>query len=92
MKRLIARLRGNRAGGVGREATRLVHGEQGLAAALRITEALFAGEPDRLSETDFEQLRLDGMPSSELSDADLVDKPLTNLLAECGISKSRSRS
>ena len=71
-----------------REATRLVHGEQGLAAALRITEALFAGEPDQLSETDFEQLRLDGMPSSELSDADLVDKPLTNLLAECGMVKA----
>ena len=71
-----------------REATRLVHGEQGLAAALRITEALFNGEPDQLSETDFEQLRLDGMPSSELNDADLVDKPLTNLLAECGMVKA----
>ena len=71
-----------------REATRLVHGEQGLAAALRITEALFNGEPDQLSEADFEQLRLDGMPSSELTDADLVDKPLTNLLAECGMVKA----
>jgi len=71
-----------------KEATRLVHGEEGLAAALRITEALFNGEPDRLSETDFEHLRLDGMPSSELSDADLVEKPLTNLLTDCGMAKA----
>ena len=71
-----------------REATKLVHGEEGLAAALRITEALFNGEPDQLSETDFEHLRLDGMPSSEISDADLVDKPLTNLLTDCGMTKA----
>ncbi len=71
-----------------REATKLVHGEQGLAAALRITEALFNGEPDQLSERDFEHLRLDGMPSSEFSDADLVDKPLTNLLTDCGMAKA----
>ncbi|MGB0450172.1 MAG: tyrosine--tRNA ligase [Porticoccaceae bacterium] len=71
-----------------REATRLVHGEQGLAAALRITEALFNGEPDQLSERDFEHLRLDGMPSSELSDADLVDKPITNLLTDCGMARA----
>lgn len=71
-----------------REATKLVHGEEGLAAALRITEALFNGEPDQLSETDFEHLRLDGMPSSEISDADLVEKPLTNLLTDCGMTKA----
>ena len=71
-----------------REATRLVHGEEGLAAALRITEALFNGEPDQLSERDFEHLRLDGMPSSELCDADLADKPITNLLTDCGMTKA----
>jgi tyrosyl-tRNA synthetase len=71
-----------------KEATRLVHGEQGLAAALRITEALFNGEPDQLSERDFEHLRLDGMPSSELNDVDLEDKPLTNLLTDCGMTKA----
>jgi tyrosyl-tRNA synthetase len=71
-----------------REATKLVHGEQGLDAALRITEALFNGEPDQLSEADFEHLRLDGMPSSELIDDDLVNKPLTNLLTDCGMVKA----
>lgn len=71
-----------------REATRLVHGEAGLNAALRITEALFSGDPNALSEQDFQQLRLDGLPSSVLADSDLQDNPLTNLLTECGMAKA----
>ena len=71
-----------------REATRLVHGEDGLAAALRITEALFTGDPNQLPESDFEQLCLDGMPSSELPVAELADKPLTSLLMDCGMAKA----
>ena len=71
-----------------REATGLVHGEEGLAAALRITEALFTGDPNQLPESDFEQLCLDGMPSSELSGDDLSDKPLTTMLVECGMAKA----
>ena len=71
-----------------REATRLVHGEEGLNAALRITEALFSGDPNALSEQDFQQLRQDGLPSSPLTDADLQENPLTNLLTECGMAKA----
>ena len=71
-----------------REATALVHGEQGLNAALRITQALFSGDPNQLSEHDFEQLGQDGLPCSQLSDADLVEKPLTNLLTDCGMAKA----
>ena len=71
-----------------REATTLVHGDDGLNAALRITEAMFSGELSDLSEQDFEQLCQDGLPSSSLSDLDLKDKPLTNLLVEAGMVKS----
>ena len=71
-----------------REATALVHGQQGLKAAMRITQALFSGDPNQLSEQDFEQLGQDGLPFSQLSDADLVDKPLTNLLTDCGMAKA----
>jgi tyrosyl-tRNA synthetase len=71
-----------------REATTLVHGDDGLNAALRITEAMFSGELSDLSEQDFEQLCQDGLPSSSLSDLDLQDKPLTNLLVEAGMVKS----
>ncbi|MEQ8801202.1 MAG: tyrosine--tRNA ligase, partial [Haliea sp.] len=40
-----------------REVTLLVHGDAGLSAAQRITEALFSGDLGPLSESDLEQLR-----------------------------------
>jgi tyrosyl-tRNA synthetase len=69
-----------------KEVTQLVHGEEGLAAAMRITEALFTGGITGLSENDLEQLKLDGLPSTTLNRADLSnDKPLTSLLVESGV-------
>ncbi|HFC8704752.1 TPA: tyrosine--tRNA ligase [Neisseria gonorrhoeae] len=50
------------------EMTRLIHGEEALAAAQRISESLFAEDQSRLTESDFEQLALDGLPSFEVSD------------------------
>lgn len=50
-----------------REVTRLVHGEEGLRAAERISTALFSGELGDLTESDFEQLRLDGLPATDAS-------------------------
>ena len=71
-----------------REATSLVHGDEGLNAALRITEALFSGNPADLSESDFEQLSQDGLPFSQLSNTDFADKQLTNLLTDAGMAKA----
>ncbi|GGK85190.1 tyrosine--tRNA ligase [Amphritea balenae] len=71
-----------------KEVTRLVHGEEGLTAAMRITDALFSGNLSDLSETDFEQLQLDGLPSSELNGADLTETPLTTLLSDAGMANS----
>lgn len=68
-----------------REVTRLVHGEEGLAAALRITEALFSGDLSDLSEADYEQLSQDGLPSSELDVAILAETPMTTLLSDAGV-------
>lgn len=48
-----------------REVTGLVHGEEGLRAAERISSALFSGELGDLTESDFEQLRLDGLPATD---------------------------
>jgi tyrosyl-tRNA synthetase len=48
-----------------REVTRLVHGSAGLSAAERISAALFSGEIASLAESDFEQLRLDGLPATD---------------------------
>ncbi|MCV2403699.1 tyrosine--tRNA ligase [Marinomonas sp. C2222] len=71
-----------------REATKLVHGESGLQAAERITQALFSGQAEQLSEQDLEQIQLDGLPSSSLEDVDLSSTPLTSLFADAGLAAS----
>lgn len=70
-----------------REMTQLVHGERGLGAALRITQALFSGSAGELSQEDFESLRQDGLPSSILTQEDM-QKPLTTLLVDHGLAAS----
>ncbi len=71
------------------QMTALIHGDDGLAAAQRITEALFSGELADLSVADLEQLRLDGLPSAELSRGDLLKRPLTQLLADVGMAAGK---
>ncbi len=70
-----------------KEVTKLVHGEEGLAAAMRITEAMFNGTLAQLSESDLHQLALDGLPSSDLP-VDYAEKPLTTILTEGGMVKA----
>jgi tyrosyl-tRNA synthetase len=74
-------------GVLAREVTRLVHGEEGLASAVRITDALFSESLESLSGGDFEQLKLDGLPSTRLAGSDL-EKPLTTLFVEAGAAQS----
>ncbi|MGF6147609.1 Tyrosine--tRNA ligase [Kingella potus] len=50
------------------EMTRLIHGEEALKAAQRISESLFAEDQSSLTESDFAQLALDGLPAFEVSD------------------------
>jgi tyrosyl-tRNA synthetase len=70
------------------EMTRLVHGEAGLSAAQRITQALFSDDLGGLSESDFRQLQQDGLPSSRLDRAKLADAPLTQILADAEMAVS----
>lgn len=70
-----------------REVTRLVHGEEGLVAAQRITESLFSGSIDVLAEGDWAQLRQDGLPSSSMSRGGFPET-LTQLLTEAGMAAS----
>ena len=70
------------------EVTELVHGQSGLDAALRITDALFSGDSAELSENDLEQLCQDGLPSSTLEREKLSQTPLTQLFTEAGIVKA----
>jgi tyrosyl-tRNA synthetase len=73
------------------EVTRLVHGEEGLLAATRITQALFSGDSSSLSKSDYQQLAQDGLPSMSLSEnyADkLSEIPLTTLLVDAAMANS----
>lgn len=72
-----------------REVTRLVHGEEGLQSALRITEALFAGDLKTLSEAELEQLAHDGLPCTKFTNGDLIDKSLNQYLAESGLAQGK---
>ncbi len=72
-----------------REVTRLIHGDEGLAAAERITEALFSGNDESLSPEDYAQLQLDGLPSSELEMSSLGQTPLTQVLADAGLASGK---
>ncbi|NOH97760.1 tyrosine--tRNA ligase [Vibrio sp. 99-70-13A1] len=66
------------------QMTRFVHGEEGLASAKRITQALFSGNVQQLSLNELEQLELDGLPSMQSAEQDLVE-----LLVESGLAKSK---
>lgn len=54
-------------GVLAREVTRLLHGEEGLNAAVRISEALFSGDIAGLGDADLAQLAQDGLPSTEIA-------------------------
>ena len=49
------------------EMTRLIHGEEALQAAQRITSSLFSGDESGLTENDYAQLALDGLPAFTVS-------------------------
>ena len=71
-----------------REVTRLVHGDAGLAAAERITEALFSGDPSALGEADLAQLAMDGLPAEKINRGD-VPPTFTQLLAQVGVAAGK---
>lgn len=69
-----------------REVSGLVHGSAALAAARRITQALFQGGGlETLGEEDLEQLKLDGVPYRRLEAASLAQQTLTQLLVDLGM-------
>ncbi|WP_232351562.1 MULTISPECIES: tyrosine--tRNA ligase [unclassified Gilliamella] len=72
------------------QVTQLVHGEEGLTAAKRITESLFSGKLTDLSEADFEQLAQDGMPTVSIEGD--VDLQQTIVNAEFAPSRGQART
>lgn len=65
-----------------KEVTLLVHGEDGLQSAERITEAMFANRIGTLAEEDLRQLSLDGLPRTRVASAGAL---LAELLVESGL-------
>lgn len=64
--------------------TRFVHGDLGVLSAERISRALFTGNIAKLSYSDLKQLELDGLPSIESSQQDIIE-----LLVESKLAKSK---
>lgn len=67
------------------EITQLIHGEEGLAQAERISQAMFSGDPSDLTEAELAQLAQDGAPSTELTEA----ISLQDALIETGLATAR---
>ncbi|STR45773.1 tyrosine--tRNA ligase [Iodobacter fluviatilis] len=72
------------------QVTTLVHGADAVVAAQRISQSLFSEDQNSLTEDDFEQLALDGLPHIE------INKDQTGLLdalvaGELATSKSQAR-
>ena len=70
------------------EMTKLIHGEDGLEQALRITAALFSGDLKSLS-VDEMKVAFSGVPSVELKKE---DKNIVDLLVEAKISSSKRQA
>ncbi|GHD61962.1 MULTISPECIES: tyrosine--tRNA ligase [Jeongeupia] len=71
-------------------ATALVHGDDAVVAAKRISQSLFSDSLASLTQDDFEQLALDGMPTVSLpKETGLIDAVVAGELAK---SKSEART
>ena len=70
------------------QLTKLVHGNDDLVSAERITAALFGESVRTLEENDLHQLSQDGMDRSEIASGTTV----VNAAAECGLAKSRGNA
>jgi len=75
------------------ELTRLVHGDEGLAAAQRATEIFFGAEIDKLSDAELQGIFAD-VPSKELPRSALSGEglPLIDALFEAGLAKSKGEA
>lgn len=73
------------------EVTRLVHGEEALQKALRVTQGITPGSETALDGEILEQLAAD-MPSVVLSRAEVASGKLIDLLVKTGLQSSKSQA
>ncbi len=73
------------------QLTRVVHGEHGLAVALRASEVLFGGSLDGLDVTDLLAV-FANVPSSELPRDAVVGKPVLEVVSAAGLCASKGEA
>jgi len=73
------------------EVTRIIHGEEGVAIAKKVTEAAAPGQNAALDGTTLETLARD-MPSHTLPVGEAVGKKIVDVMAAIGISPSRGEA
>ncbi|KAG1666511.1 hypothetical protein FOA52_014408 [Chlamydomonas sp. UWO 241] len=72
------------------EVTRFVHGTEGLSQALATTEALKPGASTALDAASLEAVVAEGAPSAALSRAEVVGKPLVDVMVAVGLQPSKA--
>lgn len=73
------------------EVTRFVHGEEGVEAALRATEAAKPGSDAVLSASALEQAKND-MPHAFVKSSDVIGKKFVDVVADLGLLNSKSEA
>lgn len=73
------------------EVTRLVHGEEGLKTAIRVTEGIAPGSQTKLDANVLESIAAD-MPSCQLSMDKVHNRKLIDFLVEIGLQPSKGEA
>jgi len=73
------------------EVTRFVHGEEGLEAALRVTEGMAPGASATLSGDVLKELAQD-MPNAEMSYEEVVGQKFVDIATKAGLTPSKSEA
>ncbi|XAW87858.1 tyrosine--tRNA ligase [Vibrio sp. CDRSL-10 TSBA] len=75
------------------EVTRFVHGDDGLASAQRISEALFSGELNQLSAAELGQLEQDGLPCVSITRSEMTPgEEVVAMLLSSGLAGSKRQA
>lgn len=73
------------------EVTRVVHGEEGVATALKVTAGVAPGSDTELNAQTLEQIAV-SMPSCTLKTGDVVGQKLIDLFVKAGLLKSKGEA
>lgn len=73
------------------EITRMIHGEEGLEAAIKVTEAALPGARAILTAEVLETIAAD-MPRSDLSRAEVMDQKYTEVVVKIGLVSSKGEA